>query len=172
MEYCPPNLIFHRTTFYVIVIALLFIRRTLGQATAKTFQHGAVAADRTPCSTVGTKILQRNGSAVDSYIASVICLGVYHPMSSGLGGGGVALVYSREKREFYSYDYYGSAPAAAEENMFENNPDSSASRYSKYLPSKNKTLERCHLDVIMMSRRHNNVQMTSFKCLVLVGLSL
>lgn len=119
--------------FYLMVV---LIANVDAQRPAKIFQHGAVAADVTTCSTIGSKILQENGSAVDSYIATVFCLGVYHPMYSGLGGGGVALVYSRQKRAYYSYDYTGSAPAGVFDaklpEIFKENINKS-SRYGKTL---------------------------------------
>ena len=120
--------------FVILLIPLFAITNVDSQKPAKAFQHGAVAADVTTCSTIGSKILQENGSAVDSYIATVFCLGVCHPMYSGLGGGGVALVYSRQKRAFYSYDYTGSAPgrvfdAKLPENFQEN--VNKSSRYGK-----------------------------------------
>lgn len=39
------------------------------------FQHAAVATDNKVCSNVGSDILAKNGSAVDSAIASMLCLG-------------------------------------------------------------------------------------------------
>lgn len=92
------------------VLLCLSLQAVISQNQARQFKHGAVAADATCCSKIGADILKQNGSAVDAWISSVICLGVYHPMSSGLGGGGVALVYNREKEQFTSYDFSGVAP--------------------------------------------------------------
>ena len=115
--------------FSITTILLFGSLPVFPQKQAKQFQHGAVAADATPCSTIGAGVLRSNGSAVDAWIASVICLGVYHPMSSGLGGGGVALVYSKEKQQFFSYDFFGVAPEAVYkanlEERFKNEPKSS-----------------------------------------------
>jgi gamma-glutamyltranspeptidase len=56
--------------------------------------NGAVAADHIVCSQVGNSILQQGGNAVDAAVATVLCLGVANPASSGLGGGAFILVHS------------------------------------------------------------------------------
>jgi gamma-glutamyltranspeptidase len=56
--------------------------------------NGAVAADHIVCSQVGNSILQQDGNAVDAAVATVLCLGVANPASSGLGGGAFILVHS------------------------------------------------------------------------------
>ena len=57
-------------------------------------ENGAVAADHSICSEVGNKILQKGGNAVDAGVATVLCLGVANPASSGLGGGAFILIHS------------------------------------------------------------------------------
>ena len=57
--------------------------------------NGAVATDHPVCSQVGVGILQeKGGNAVDAAVATVLCLGIANPASSGLGGGGFMLVRS------------------------------------------------------------------------------
>ena len=46
--------------------------------------HGGVASDSQECSNIGLEILHQGGSAVDSAIASMICLAVVRPASTGL----------------------------------------------------------------------------------------
>ena len=46
--------------------------------------HGGVASDSQECSNIGLEILHQGGSAVDSAVASMICLAVVRPASTGL----------------------------------------------------------------------------------------
>lgn len=82
------------------------------------FHQGAVVTDVAHCSAVGTEILNRGGSSVDAAIVSALCLGIIHPHSSGIGGGGVMLVHEIRKNESLAFDFRETAPAEVEEQMF------------------------------------------------------
>lgn len=84
------------------------------------YKRAAVASDAGPCSYVGTDILQRNGSAVDSAIATILCVGVINMHSTGIGGGGFMLVYNRSRASAEVFDFRETAPAKAKEDMFKN----------------------------------------------------
>lgn len=84
------------------------------------YKRAAVASDAGPCSHVGTDILRRNGSAVDSAIATILCVGVINMHSTGIGGGGFMLVYNRRKALAEVFDFRETAPAKAKEDMFKN----------------------------------------------------
>ncbi|CAM8942090.1 unnamed protein product [Rhodiola kirilowii] len=86
-------------------------------------EKGVVAADDGRCSEVGASILRENGHAVDAAVATALCAGVVNPMASGIGGGGFMVVRSAETSETIAYDLRETAPAAASENMYENNPE-------------------------------------------------
>ena len=90
----------------------------------------AVATDNEKCSDIGNKILKSNGSAVDAAIAAMFCLGVIHMQSSGVGGGGVMLVYNRKQKKARVIDFKGTAPAATSRGMF--SPDDLGKNMSKY----------------------------------------
>jgi gamma-glutamyltranspeptidase len=76
----------------------------------------AVAADNQLCSEIGVSILRQNGSAVDAAIATTLCIGVVHPQSSGIGGGGFMLVY--DKGSVRTINFRETAPAAASQDMY------------------------------------------------------
>ena len=79
-----------------------------------------MAADNAECSKVGRNILKKGGSAVDAAIATTLCVGVINMHSTGIGGGGFMLVYSRTGQVAEVFDFRETAPAKATEDMFKN----------------------------------------------------
>ncbi|KAI3447072.1 hypothetical protein Pfo_003737 [Paulownia fortunei] len=84
-------------------------------------QQAVVAADDGRCSEIGVFMLEKGGHAVDAAVATAVCLGVVGPMSSGIGGGGFMVVRSSSASGAIAIDMRETAPAAASENMYENN---------------------------------------------------
>ena len=82
------------------------------------YQIQAVATDHEECSKIANETLNSNGSAVDAAIAAVFCLGVINMHSSGVGGGGVMLVYSRKLKKAKVIDFRETAPEATTLQMF------------------------------------------------------
>jgi len=90
------------------------------KATAQNFM--AVTAN--PYATKAAyKILKKGGSAVDAAIAAQLVLGLVEPQSSGLGGGGFALVYDAKEQKLRSYDGREIAPARADSKLFLENAE-------------------------------------------------
>ena len=82
------------------------------------YSRQAVASDTEKCSDIGNDTLNANGSAVDAAIAAMFCLGVINMHSSGVGGGGVMLVYIRKLKKAKVIDFRKTAPAATTSDMF------------------------------------------------------
>ncbi|KAG0498700.1 hypothetical protein HPP92_003391 [Vanilla planifolia] len=83
---------------------------------------GVVAADEGRCSKIGVSMLRAGGHAVDAAVATALCQGVVHPMSSGIGGGAFIVVRPAGSSTADSFDSREIAPQAASQNMYEKNP--------------------------------------------------
>ncbi|GMN50667.1 hypothetical protein TIFTF001_019821 [Ficus carica] len=89
-------------------------------------EQAVVAADDGRCSEVGASFLRQNGHAVDAAVATALCLGVVNPMASGIGGGGFLIFRSASSLHTQAFDLRETAPLAASENMYQNNPGAKA----------------------------------------------
>jgi len=91
------------------------------QSTGGPYERQAVVTDTPQCSQIGKDIVNANGSAMDAAIAAMFCLVVISMHSSGIGGGGVMLVYNRSLHEASVIDFRETAPALAYRDMFKGN---------------------------------------------------
>jgi gamma-glutamyltranspeptidase/glutathione hydrolase len=87
-------------------------------ATAAVSAHGAVAAAHPLAAEAGASVLRRGGNAVDAAVAAAFALNVVEPQSSGIGGGGFALVYVAREKKVHVLDFREAAPMAARPDMF------------------------------------------------------
>jgi gamma-glutamyltranspeptidase/glutathione hydrolase len=83
----------------------------------KSAQKFMVAAANPLATEAGYQMLKQGGSAIDAAIATQLVLTLVEPQSSGIGGGAF-LLYSDGKR-VQSYDGRETAPAAADEHLFQ-----------------------------------------------------
>lgn len=81
-------------------------------------RQGVVAADHVLASQIGVDVLKAGGDAVDAAVATALALGVVNPQSSGIGGGGFAVVWRAKERRAYALDFREVAPAAATPDTF------------------------------------------------------
>ncbi|XP_053988692.1 scoloptoxin SSD14-like isoform X1 [Hylaeus volcanicus] len=88
----------------------------------RVFKRGAVCADGAPCAAIGKTILEKNGSAVDAAIASMICNGLVNMQSMGIGGGFFMTIYDKAAGRAYTLIARDRAPLAANATMFEGKP--------------------------------------------------
>ncbi|CAI5451668.1 unnamed protein product [Caenorhabditis angaria] len=91
----------------------------------KKFDRAALTTDNAACSEIGGNILKKGGNAIEASIATMFCLGVVNPQSSGLGGGFLMTYYDKKSGNCYSIDARETAPAASTRDMFLNDSDGS-----------------------------------------------
>lgn len=83
--------------------------------------NAAVATENAICSDIGIDILKQGGSAADSAIATTICVGTVNMYSSGIGGGGFALLRDKNgTKEFVNFRE--TAPESSDKDMFQDAP--------------------------------------------------
>jgi gamma-glutamyltranspeptidase/glutathione hydrolase len=83
--------------------------------------HAAVASDHPLASAAGVAALKAGGNAVDAACATALALGVVHPDSSGIGGGGFALIYLTKEKKLTALDFRERAPAAITPALYTKN---------------------------------------------------
>lgn len=91
-----------------------------------TAQKFMVAAANPLAADAGYQMLKKGGSAIDAAIATQLVLTLVEPQSSGIGGGAF-LLYSTDKG-VQAFDGRETAPAAADEHLFQNADGSPVSR--------------------------------------------
>jgi gamma-glutamyltranspeptidase/glutathione hydrolase len=90
--------------------------------------RGAVATSHPLASDAAAEVLRAGGNAADAAVAAAFALSVVEPQSSGIGGGGFALVYVARTGEIHALDFREVAPAAATADMFTPPEDGRTSR--------------------------------------------
>jgi len=103
------------------VFALVLAAPGGGHAESKPARV-AVATENAACTREGLAELAAGGNAVDAIVRAALVAGIASPSSSGLGGGGFALVWRAATREPYVLDFRETAPAAIDAAAFETRP--------------------------------------------------
>ncbi|XP_046333062.2 glutathione hydrolase 1 proenzyme-like [Haliotis rufescens] len=89
-----------------------------------TYRYASVASDSKICSEIGIDIMARKGgSAVDAAIASMLCTGLVHRHSAGIGGGFFMTIYNRTSETVNVLDARERAPLLANQTMYINRTD-------------------------------------------------
>jgi gamma-glutamyltranspeptidase/glutathione hydrolase len=95
-------------------------------------QKGIAATANADASRAAAEILKKGGNAIDGAVAAALALGVTNPESSGLGGGGFAVVWSAKDKRARVLDFREIAPHQAARDMFlvDGKADAAKSRWS------------------------------------------
>ena len=80
--------------------------------------RGAVAAANPLAAEAGAAVLRRGGNAIDAAVAAAFTLAVVEPESSGLAGGGFAVLYTAKDRKVHVLDFRETGPARATPQMY------------------------------------------------------
>jgi gamma-glutamyltranspeptidase/glutathione hydrolase len=80
--------------------------------------RGAVAAANPLAAESGAAVLRRGGNAVDAAVAAAFTLSVVEPESSGLAGGGFAVLYTAKDRRVHVLDFREVGPLRATPDMY------------------------------------------------------
>jgi gamma-glutamyltranspeptidase/glutathione hydrolase len=89
---------------------------------AEPVERGAVASEHPIATRAAMEILKQGGNAVDAVIAAAFTAGVVSPTSSGLGGGGFALVLKPNEAEPSVLDFRETAPRGVSVEALERRP--------------------------------------------------
>ncbi|MEO5727044.1 MAG: gamma-glutamyltransferase family protein, partial [Byssovorax sp.] len=76
----------------------------------------AVASENATASRIAMDVLQKGGSAADAAVAGVLAVGVAQPVSSGLGGGGFAVIWDAAAKNITVLDFRETAPIGLRPN--------------------------------------------------------
>lgn len=77
-----------------------------------------VATASVDASRAAISVMKKGGNAIDGAVAAALALSVAEPQSSGIGGGGFALIYDAKKREVRCLDFRERAPVGAHSKMY------------------------------------------------------
>ena len=95
---------------------------------AQTPLDGVVVSDSHAAVRAGMDILEQGGNAVDAAVATAFALAVVEPASSGLGGGGVMVVYQSREKKAHTLDFTAVSPAAAAPGLYRTEDGARAGR--------------------------------------------
>ncbi len=104
-----------RSLFRLLLVACWACVRLAG---AEVSRHGVIAAEHELAANAGIAMLREGGNAVDAAVAAEFVMGVVHPSSCGIGGGGFLLVYDSHRHDPQVFDFREAAPRASRPELY------------------------------------------------------
>lgn len=86
-------------------------------------KNGAVAAQHWRAAKIGAAALREGGTAADAAVACALALTACEPWMSGLGGSGMAVVWSANDKRAEALDFHGVLPKAVSPDDYPLDPD-------------------------------------------------
>jgi gamma-glutamyltranspeptidase/glutathione hydrolase/leukotriene-C4 hydrolase len=104
----------------VVVLMAIFLTIFLTLRSKKDDETGpgAIVTNGIECAAIGKLIMDEGGSAADVAVATIICEGITCPQSSGLGGGFLLTIYTKETGKVETLNAREVAPKMATEDMY------------------------------------------------------
>lgn len=109
------------------VVSALLLALPSAKAKAPVRSY-AVASESAAASREASKLLQSGGNAIDAAVGAALVAGIASPSSSGIGGGGFALVWSARDRSARILDFRETAPAGVIADVLDKRPLPEAQR--------------------------------------------
>ena len=110
-------------TWFAAALALLLLAISLPVPTARAVgRAGAVATESPAATRAAIDQLRRGGNAVDAAVTAALMGGVTSPTSSGIGGGGFAMIWLSAERRAHMLDFRETAPSVVDLASFERRP--------------------------------------------------
>lgn len=81
-------------------------------------QNNMVTSQGPGTTNAALEIMSKGGNIIDAFVAASLAISVERPHSTGLGGGGFLLYFSKSDNKVYAFDFREVAPLGAKKNMF------------------------------------------------------
>jgi len=104
-----------------LILALALPPAAFAKTPVASGSGGAVATVSEPASQAAIAILNQGGNAIDAAVAAAATLGVTDPFSSGIGGGGLMVIYLAKDKRVITLDHREMAPASFTPTVFQQN---------------------------------------------------
>lgn len=85
----------------------------------EAFSKGEMVTSQGDATTkAALSVFYQGGNIIDAFVAASFTISVERPHSTGIGGGGFLLYYSKKERKTYAFDFREVAPLSATKNMY------------------------------------------------------